>query len=102
MLNFQEFIFSKYRYFNKGKEIIPLVKPSLEKKLYIPLTKIAKYFIRLYTLDTDFHKDLNIYLSNIDGFGPYKIFILILQKLLLLLHQKIKKKKYIFPFKIKV
>ena len=78
MLKFQEFIFSKYRYFNKGHEIIPLVKPSLEKKVYIPLSKIAKYFIRLYTSDTDFYKHLNTYLSNINGFGPYKIFILIL------------------------
>ena len=49
----------------------------MEKNVYIPLKKRAKFLLRLYTLETDFYRDLNKDLTNIDGFGPYKVLILI-------------------------
>ena len=42
------------------------------------MKKRAKYLLRLYTAETDFYPDINKELTNIDGFGPYKVFILIL------------------------
>ena len=78
IFNFKEFMFSRYLNNKYNKEIISLVKPSLEKSVYIPLIKRAKYFLRLYTLETDFYHDLNMDLTNFDDFGPYKAFILIL------------------------
>ena len=54
------------------------MKPSLEKSVYIPLSKRAKYLLRLYTFESDFHRDLNMDLTNFEDFGPYKVFILIL------------------------
>ena len=78
ILKFKQYIFSRYLYNKKNDIIIPLVKPSLEKSVYIPLKKRAKYLLRLYTAETDFYPDINKELTNIDGFGPYKVFILIL------------------------
>ena len=78
MIKFNEFIFSRYRYGKDGQNIIPLSKLSLEKRLYIPLSKISKFFLRLCVLETDFYRHLTRDLTNIDGFGPYKILILIL------------------------
>ena len=75
ILQFKKFMFSKY--LNNSK-IISLVKPSLEKSVYIPLKKRARYLLRLYILETDFYGNLNKDLTNIDGFGFYKVFILIL------------------------
>ena len=75
IINFKKFIFAKYP---EKKEIIKLVKPSLEKNVYIPLKKRAKFLLRLYTLNTDFYRNLDKYLTNYDGFGFYKVFILIL------------------------
>ena len=75
ILQFKKFMFSKY--LNDSK-IISLVKPSLEKSVYIPLKKRARYLLRLYILETDFYGNLNKDLTNIDGFGFYKVFILIL------------------------
>ena len=74
ILQFKKFMFSKY--LNDSK-IISLVKPSLEKSVYIPLKKRARYLLRLYILETDFYGNLNKDLTNIDGFGFYKVFILI-------------------------
>ena len=54
-----------------------MAKPSLEKSVYIPLKKRSKFLLRLYTAETDFYGDLNKELTNIDGFGPYKVLILI-------------------------
>ena len=54
-----------------------MAKPSLEKSIYIPLKKRAKFLLRLYTLESDFYNDLNRELTNIDGFGPYKVLILL-------------------------
>ena len=78
ILKFKKYIFSKYINNEKNNIIIPLTKPSLEKSVYIPLKKRAKFLIRLYTTETDFYRDINKELTNIDGFGPYKVFILIL------------------------
>ena len=78
ILKFKEYIFSRYLYNKKNNIIIPLVKPSLEKSVYIPLKKRAKYLLRLYTAETDFYHDINKELTNIEGFGFYKVFILIL------------------------
>ena len=78
ILTFKNFIFSKYLNNKDNDKIIPLVKPSLEKSIYIPLKKRAKYLLRLYTLETDFYGDINKDLTNLDGFGFYKVFILIL------------------------
>ena len=78
ILKFKSYIFSRYLSNKKNNIIIPLVKPSLEKSVYIPLKKRAKFLLRLYTAETDFYSDINKELTNIEGFGPYKVFILIL------------------------
>ena len=75
ILQFKKFMFSKYL---NDTKIISLVKPSLEKSVYIPLKKRARYLLRLYILESDFYGNLNKDLTNIDGFGFYKVFILIL------------------------
>jgi len=75
ILKFKSFIFAKY--LNEPK-IISLVKPSLEKNVYIPLKKRALFLLKLYTLETPFYTNINKELTNIDGFGFYKVFILIL------------------------
>ena len=75
ILSFKRFIFARYL---NNPNIISLVKPSLEKNIYIPLKKRAKFLLKLYTLETDFYGNLNKELTNIDGFGFYKVFILIL------------------------
>ena len=75
IINFKNYIFSKY---SDKPEIISLVKPSLEKNIYLPLKKRALFLLRLYTLDTPFYTDITKELTNIDGFGFYKVFILIL------------------------
>ena len=77
ILKFKDFIFSRYLKNKDNNKIIPLAKPSLEKSVYIPLKKRAKFLLRLYTLETDFYRDLNKELTNLDGFGPYKVLILI-------------------------
>ena len=74
IINFQSFIFAKYL---DKKEIISLVKPSLEKNIYLPLKKRALFLLRLYTLQSPFYNDLTMELTNMDGFGFYKVFILI-------------------------
>ena len=75
IIKFKSFIFAKY--LNEPK-IISLVKPSLEKNVYIPLKKRALFLLRLYTLQSPFYDNLNKELTNMDGFGFYKVFILIL------------------------
>ena len=78
ILDFKTFMFSKYKDDEKKDIILPLVKPSLEKNIYIPLKKRAKFLLRLYTLETNFYGNINKDMTNIDGFGYYKVFILIL------------------------
>ena len=78
ILRFKEFIFARYSDDPKRKDIFSLVKPSLEKSVYIPLQKRAKYLLRLYTLQTNFYGNINKDLTNFDGFNFYKVFILIL------------------------
>ena len=54
-----------------------LVKPSWEKNIIIPQKyrcHLAKYFLRLYSLETAFYKDMNKYLTN-HTLGLYKVFI---------------------------
>ena len=76
IINFMSYIFAKYL---NEKEVISLVKPSLEKNIYLPLKKRALFLLRLYTLEKPkFYDNLNKELTNIDGFGFYKVFILIL------------------------
>ena len=77
ILKFKNYIFSRYINNVKNDIILPLAKPSQEKSVYIPLKKRAKFLLRLYTAETDFYRDINKELTNIDGFGPYKVFILI-------------------------
>ena len=77
ILRFKDFVFSRYLKNKNNNIIIPLAKPSLEKSVYIPFKKRAKFLLRLYTLETDFYRDLNKELTNLDGFGPYKVLILI-------------------------
>ena len=78
ILMFKTFMFSKFKDDEKKDLILPLVKPSLEKNIYIPLKKRAKFLLRLYTLETNFYSNINKDMTNIDGFGYYKVFILIL------------------------
>ena len=61
-------------YYNQLKH---LIKPSLEKNIDIPLHILAKFYIRAYTMENDFYKDLNRDLSN-GYFDNYRIFIFIL------------------------
>ena len=75
ILNFKRYMFAKYL---NDTTIISLVKPSLEKNVYVPLKKRAKFLLRLYILESDFYGNLNKDLTNVDGFGYYKVFILIL------------------------
>ena len=44
IFNFEQFTFSQYRFKPGNEGIIPLIKPSLEKKIYIPLSKFSKFF----------------------------------------------------------
>ena len=75
IINFMSYIFAKYL---NEKEVISLVKPSLEKNIYLPLKKRALFLLRLYTLEKPrFYDSLNKELTNIDGFGVYKVFVLI-------------------------
>ena len=78
ILLFKIFMFEKYKDDEKKDIILPLVKPSLEKNIYLPLKKRAKYLLRLYTAETNFYKNINKDMTNIEGFGYYKVFILIL------------------------
>ena len=78
ILNFKTFMFAKYKDDEKRDIILPLVKPSLEKNVYIPLKKRAKFLLRLYTLETNFYRNINKDMRKLDGFGFYKVFILIL------------------------
>ena len=78
ILNFKTFMFSKYKDDENRDIILPLVKPSLEKNVYIPLKKRAAFLLRLYTLETNFYGNINKDMTNLDGFGYYKVFILIL------------------------
>ncbi len=71
-------MFEKYKDDEKKDIILPLVKPSLEKNIYLLLKKRAKYLLRLYTAETNFYKNINKDMTNIEGFGYYKVFILIL------------------------
>ena len=71
IINFMSYIFAKYLNEN---EVISLVKPSLEKNIYLPLKKRALFLLRLYTLEKPrFYDSLNKELTNIDGFGFYKV-----------------------------
>ena len=74
IINFMSYIFAKY---SDNPEIISLVKPSLEKNIYLPLKKRALFLLRLYTLQSPFYTNLTKELTNIDGFGVYKVFVLI-------------------------
>ena len=75
---FENFIFFKYLNSQNNQRIIPFTKPSLEKDVYIPLKKRAKFLLRLYTYETDFYKEMNRELTKRSDFGPYKAYILIL------------------------
>ena len=75
--SFENFIFFKYLNSQFNQRIIPLTKPSLEKDVYIPLKKRAKFLLRLYTHETDFYKEMNRELTKRNDFGPYKAYILI-------------------------
>ena len=75
IINFKNYIFSKYL---DHPEIISLVNPSLEKNIDIPLKKRALFLLRLYTLQSPFYGNLTKGLTNEEGFGFYKAFILIL------------------------
>ena len=74
IINFMSYIFAKY---SDNPEIISLVKPSLEKNIYLPLKKRALFLLKLYTLQSPFYTNLTKELTNIDGFGVYKVFVLI-------------------------
>ena len=75
---FENFIFFKYLNSQNNQRIIPFTKPSLEKEIYIPFKKRAKFLLRLYTYETEFYKDMNRELTMRTDFGPYKAYILIL------------------------
>ena len=54
-----------------------LVKPSWEKNIDIPYYHLAKSFVRLYSYESNFYKDMNKYLTN---YSPklFKVFIYVL------------------------
>ena len=53
------------------------LKPSEEKNIYIPYNILAKYYLHLYTLESDFFRNLNKELSK-GNFDKYKQYIFIL------------------------
>jgi len=83
IIQFNNYIFSKYL---DNSEIISLIKPSLEKSIDLPLKKRALFLLKLYTKEAPkekpkenpFYKVINKELTNIDDFGLYKVYILIL------------------------
>ena len=53
------------------------LKPSEEKNIYILYNILAKYYLHLYTLESDFFRNLNKELSK-GNFDKYKQYIFIL------------------------
>ena len=69
----QKFLLKYYQ----SNDLVGLIKPSKEKNIDIPYYILAKFFINLYTKETDFYRNLNKDLSWKDA-KKYKPFILIL------------------------
>lgn len=59
---------------------IRYIYPPNEKCIKVPLDIIAKYFLYLYTLDSEFYRDMNRILTFDQGKDIYKIYINILYK----------------------
>ena len=66
------------RYFIKlYPNLKQFIKPSEEKDIYVPYNILAKYYLHLYTHESDFFKNLNIELSK-GKFDRYRQYIFIL------------------------
>ncbi|MCQ2819088.1 MAG: hypothetical protein MJ252_17640, partial [archaeon] len=73
LLKFRNFLYS---YENEG--IKNLAKPSSEKNMKVPPEILAKYYAKLYTLETLFYKDLNRNLTYDENLKHYRGFISLL------------------------
>ena len=61
----------------KYPELKHIIKPSQEKDIFIPYNILAKYYLHLYTLESDFYKDLAQDLEQ-GKFDKYRIYIYLL------------------------
>ena len=73
---FQNLLLSRYCKAYSKKDLF-LIKPSGNKNMNIPLHILTKLFLKFYTLDGPFHKNINLDLSN-DKFDDYYPFIFLL------------------------
>lgn len=73
----QKFTELIYEYSSENPEIIDLISPTHEKIIQIEDYVYAKYFIRIYSLQTKFYSDMNRNLAN-NYLKEYKVFIFIL------------------------
>ena len=58
-------------------EMKQFIKPSEEKNIYVPYNILAKYYLHLYTLESNFFRNLNEELSK-GNFDKYRQYIFIL------------------------
>jgi len=74
--DFQNLLLSRYCK-NYEEKVLKLIKPSGNKNMDIPLHILSKFFIKFYTAEGGFYKDLNFDLTN-DKFDDYHPFIFLL------------------------
>ena len=67
----QKYLIKKY------PNIKHIIKPSQEKDIFIPFNILAKYYLYLYTLESDFYRDLNRDLEQ-GKFDKYRVYIYLL------------------------
>ena len=67
----QKYLLKKY------PSIRHIIKPSQEKDIFIPFNVLAKYYLYLYTLQSDFYRDLNKDLEQ-GKFDKYRTYIYLL------------------------
>ena len=84
LLKFQKSVLKEYRYKNENKneyeieKLIDYIIPLKEITIKIPYKILAKYFLYLYTIESDFYYDLNKFLTHDNHLEKYIQYIYVL------------------------